>query len=325
VEIDGRSFLITGPYAHENVEVFLLHSAEQDDRDFVTLDDGLREGTVRISEQQQERVNALEIENDGDQALYLQEGERLRGGKQDRVIIASLIVPPHSGRMSLPTFCVEQSRWSEGTSGRGFGITESLALAPKGVRGAAKVDGSQSGVWSCVGTQKRSASKQLNTPNRTSSINETLDSPEAARHLQSYAEALSAVLPHHPDAIGVAVLINGEIEEVNLYPNHGVLSKLYPRLINSYAFQALLLNGKAQDVAPESAATIARFIREGAEKSRQERDIDARNRLAVSVLEGDKYLCKSEYENRVIHWQLLRRNGLAAGAGARCEVLGSDW
>src|SRR2546430_15414508 len=60
VEVDGRSFRISGPHVHENVTVFLLHSADQDERDFLMLDEGLKGGAVKISEQQQERVNALE-------------------------------------------------------------------------------------------------------------------------------------------------------------------------------------------------------------------------------------------------------------------------
>jgi len=50
VNADAGPFEITGPYAHENMSVFLIHSPNQDERDFITLDQGLKEGWVKVSE-----------------------------------------------------------------------------------------------------------------------------------------------------------------------------------------------------------------------------------------------------------------------------------
>ena len=50
----------------------------------------------------QERVGGLQLDNQSDLPLYLQEGERLRGGKQDRTIIASLVILARSGRTQVP-------------------------------------------------------------------------------------------------------------------------------------------------------------------------------------------------------------------------------
>src|SRR6266478_614713 len=117
VDADAGPFEVTGPYAHENLSVFLIHSPHQDERDFITLDQGLKEGWVKVSEKQREEVGELQIENQSEYPLFLQEGDRLQGGKQDRIIIASLVVPPKSGKMIVPAFCIEQSRWREGKMG----------------------------------------------------------------------------------------------------------------------------------------------------------------------------------------------------------------
>jgi hypothetical protein len=330
VAFDGRNFRISGPYAHENVSVFLLHTDEQDPRTFLTLDEGLPAGLVKVTEQDQERVDALQLENASDNPLYLQEGERLSGGKQDRIIIASLVVPPHSGKVPVPTFCVEHGRWREGTDGRRFGATANPALASKNLRGAAKVDGSQTGVWSAVDVQKASGTSTLHTRNTNSSFNETFDAPETRKLADEYAAALSAVLPQHPDAVGVAILVNGQIEEVNIYPNHQVLVRLYPRLVQSYAFQARLLKDAPPAPAPLAAADVARFLREGSETEHQNKNIDDNNRLSLSLLEGKKYKCTTEYDGKVIHSQVLKKNGApeegnAAALPARAARLGNDW
>src|SRR5690349_3555661 len=77
VDRDGVQYQVTGPYAHENLAVFLLHAPTQDEREFITLDQGLKEGLVTVTEKDQEQVRELQIENRSEQPLFLQEGDRL--------------------------------------------------------------------------------------------------------------------------------------------------------------------------------------------------------------------------------------------------------
>src|SRR6185437_1263115 len=81
--LDEGSVRVTGPYVHENLAVFLIHADQQEPGDFLTLDEGLSKGLVEVTEKGQEQVRELVINNKSDQPLYLQEGERLQGGKQD--------------------------------------------------------------------------------------------------------------------------------------------------------------------------------------------------------------------------------------------------
>src|SRR5262245_47893812 len=68
LQLDEGVFEVAGPYVHENLTVFLLNSNEQDDRDFITLDQGLRDGVVKVNEQKgQAQVQQLEIDNESDQ------------------------------------------------------------------------------------------------------------------------------------------------------------------------------------------------------------------------------------------------------------------
>ena len=56
-------------------------------------------------------VNELLIENAGDVDLFIQAGDIVKGGRQDRTIGVDFVVPARSGRIPLPVFCVEQARW----------------------------------------------------------------------------------------------------------------------------------------------------------------------------------------------------------------------
>src|SRR5262249_39731732 len=39
-------------------------------------------------------------------------GDIVKGGQQDRVLSVDLLLPPQSGRVLIPAFCVEPGRWS---------------------------------------------------------------------------------------------------------------------------------------------------------------------------------------------------------------------
>ena len=138
---------ISEPVVHKGLAVYFLHSDKRDDREFLTLNDGLKSGLVVVSEKQNEQVSELLIENKSDKPLFLQEGDRVTGGKQDRTIYSSLVIKPKSGQMKIPTFCVEQSRWSEGAKGKQFGGNFNQSYATNSVRSASKLSKNQSEVW----------------------------------------------------------------------------------------------------------------------------------------------------------------------------------
>jgi hypothetical protein len=331
LSLDGADLRVTGPYEHENLAVFLIHADKQVEGDYLTLDEGLRQNVVKITEMEQEQVGELQLDNQSDQPLYLQEGERLSGGKQDRIIIASMVVPPHSGMTSVPTFCIEQSRWQERESGRAFGYTTNTALAPKGVRGAAKVDGTQTGVWKCVEKQKDTANARFKAANTNSSANEMLDAPQVRKISEEYGTDLDAALGDQPSAVGVAIVVNGTIEEVNVYPNHQLLRKLYPRLVRSYAVQAAMLKDQAGD-QKVSASDVAAFMRGGEETNRRDRELDSRNNASIRELAHNQYECTTRYKGERVHWQMLRRNGAEMRkngddkkADGAADILGTEW
>jgi len=329
VDVDGTAYRIQGPVTHQDLTVFLLCSDRQDGDDYLTLDEGLKEGLVTITEQEHEQVRALWIDNQSDRPLYLQEGERLIGGKQDRTIISSLVIPPKSGKTTVPTFCVEHNRWVEGKKGRDFGFSVNPALAPKGVRGAAKVEGSQDRVWGCVAAQKDSAHKQHLCPNTNSSVNEMLDAPQVQTISEEYATALGRALDRaeNSDAVGMAIVFNGQIEEVNLYPSRALFRKLFPRLIRSYAVQAALLKDQAKGEEAVTDTAVAQFLQARDATSQKKNTLDAHNDVQVKELGETCFQCTTRYNGQSIHWQMMAKNrkGSAPAAAACAAVLGSDW
>jgi hypothetical protein len=323
-----RATRVSGPYGHDNLAVFLIHADQQDQRDFLTLDDGLGAGKVEITESDQEQVQKLVIDNRSDQPLYLQEGDRIQGGKQDRIIAASLVIAPHSGKQTLPAFCIEQSRWHAGQGGLRFGVTNNTALAPKGARGAAKFEKAQVSVWVNISAVKLSANRALETPNANSSANELFDAPQLEKVFQDYTSDLAALLDSHPDAVGVAVVVNGQFEEADVYPNHAQFRKVCPRLVQSYAVQAALLKEGAKGAPALTADDVFARLQRGEARAERGEQLDARNRLEIRELDDNVYQCTTRYEGRQVNWQVMKKAAAPDAAdptARRRATLGSDW
>ncbi len=312
VEAEGKNLRITGPYVHANLAVYLLHSDARDDRDFVTLDEGLKNKTVTVTEKEQGQVNQLLLENLGEKPLFVQEGDRVKGGKQDRIVGLSFVVPVKSGKMPIPSFCVEQGRWTSqgGLAGASFAAGDAQ-LAPKQVRAAAKAGKDQSEVWRQVEGVKRQGVLSLGSENTNSSLNETMDSEKTKKAVEPYEKALAGILAGRSDVVGVAFALNGKIEEVNVYPGHKLLAKLYPRLLGSYALTAVLENKSSSSPYPSA---VAAFMKEGREKGNRTEKVEG-NSVTVRDFEANVQ-CVTEYQGKSVHAHWMRRDtGSARPAG----------
>ena len=104
------NYRLSGPYTHKNLTVFLIHGKNQTTKPFLTLQEALAQKKVKVYETKD--VNELAIRNLSNEDIYVQAGDIVRGGEQDRMISVDFIVPPKSGRMPIAAFCVESGRWN---------------------------------------------------------------------------------------------------------------------------------------------------------------------------------------------------------------------
>src|SRR5687767_14143291 len=104
---------VSGPFTHANLTVFLLHGPDiLAGQEFPTLQEAMEQKKAVMHETSQ--VNELSVENLADDAtLFLQAGDIVKGGKQDRAIAFDLLVPPKSGKLPIASFCVEAGRWRQ--------------------------------------------------------------------------------------------------------------------------------------------------------------------------------------------------------------------
>src|ERR1043165_4516640 len=83
------NYRLSGPYTHQNLTVFLIHGKDQTTRTFLTLQEALAQKKVKVYETKD--VNELAIRNLSNQDIYVQSGDIVRGGDQDRMISVDFI------------------------------------------------------------------------------------------------------------------------------------------------------------------------------------------------------------------------------------------
>jgi hypothetical protein len=114
---------------------------------FITLDQGLRSGTVVITERGANgrsrrirrrqiadgaEVNRLALTNKSGKTLVLIAGEMILGGQQDRIVGHDCIIEASNTPVPLDVFCVEHGRWS-GESSFGGGHSGEGSVASRGL------------------------------------------------------------------------------------------------------------------------------------------------------------------------------------------------
>lgn len=102
---------VSGPVVHQNLAVYFLHGPSADGPAPLTLQEAMAQAKVVVHETGS--VNMLSIENTGGEEVFVQAGDIVKGGQQDRVLTISMLVPARSGKIDIGAYCVEQGRWSQ--------------------------------------------------------------------------------------------------------------------------------------------------------------------------------------------------------------------
>jgi ARG and Rhodanese-Phosphatase-superfamily-associated Protein domain len=289
-----ENWRVLEPITRGNLSIYpVVSNLKVDTSDFLTLDEGLAKGEVRIAERGElqnaiyrqrkvrpwppveERpqyegasVNELMLVNQSNRPLLLLAGEVVSGGKQNRIIGADLVVPPKSEPLPLSVFCVEHGRWTAG--GEGFGVGG--AIAHPDIRREAQVNKSQSGVWDSVARSQ----KVLAAPSPTSSYLEAVNSPQAKRALDGMASSIEEEYEHElrakvggSSAVGVVVAINGQLVWSDIFPSAELFRKYWPKLLRSYVLEADGHTWGRQDV-PSTKSAQAFLFEDGGRVTIQE-------------------------------------------------------
>ena len=224
-------------------------------------------------------VNRLVLVNNSNRPLLLLAGEIVSGGKQDRVIAKDRIVPAESDPIDLGVFCVEPGRWV--ASSQNFGASEAMyggavhgtlnapmaIMAQPSVRSKAMAEKDQQQVWDAVNKQKEAmtvevtaAAPELNTEmSQVSSYAKVNENKEVRKQVDAIAKPIEQNYQglirqlRDRNAVGVVVAVNGRIIWSDIFASTDLLAKYWPKLVRSYASEAVVTRAKQIEVNVDQA------------------------------------------------------------------------
>lgn len=274
---------LSKPYSHRNLQIFLVHGESTlENRRYATLSEALEKGLVVVKETG--NVQELTIENvSGSATVFLNTGDIVKGGRQDRTVREDLILPPKSGPVPLSTFCVEQGRWTgrTGENSAAFSANNKI-LSSRSLKMAARYGQNQSEVWSGVAEQQqklnnnlsRMTGKSVDTRSSASasSLQLSLESKDLASVTKGYLDALKPLLDGKTDVIGFAFAINGEINSAEIYNNKNLFRALWPKLLESAITEAIA-EAREGDLPKVEARQVGAFFATALEGTTTERQV----------------------------------------------------
>jgi len=280
---------ISGPYTHENLTIFLFHDPDHlDGGRYVPLHDAMEKKEVTVYETG--KVGELEAENLSDAFdVFIQAGDVLKGGRQDRTIAIDFILPARSGRIPIPAFCVESGRWHRRHKESQMHFNSSTnALHAKSARLAAKLKCSQSEVWegvaACQEDLAASLGESVCAADSPTSYQLSVENPELQRSKAEFRKCLGDLV-HAPGILGYAFYVNGQPNSADIYASASLFHKLWDKLLDVAILEAISSRTKTTTVPTRESVEAWLEEADGAElKDRKE--APPRTRLAVRARNG---------------------------------------
>jgi hypothetical protein len=108
-----QDLTISDPVQYENLTIFLIRGKVRvKPGSLLTVQEAMEQHKAVVHEIEQ--VSKLQVENvSPDSDVFIQSGDIVKGGKQDRLITFDLLLSPQSGKVAVASRCVEQGRWTQ--------------------------------------------------------------------------------------------------------------------------------------------------------------------------------------------------------------------
>ena len=239
-----KEYTISDSYSHKNLDIFLIHGKNiLVEARYITLGEAMKKKIVKVYET--ENVNQLSIENlSTKDTIYIQSGDIVKGGKQDRVLQYDLILQPRSGKQPISSFCVEQGRWNKrGNENLHTFQSSDMQLASKKLKLATKEKADQSEVWKHVAGLQEAASANVGgsvqSRESASSLQLTLENKKIKQKTKEYIDNLKGILKNKKDVLGYVFVINNEINSGDIYGHKDLFVKLWPKMLEATVVEAV--------------------------------------------------------------------------------------
>lgn len=309
----SNNYRISEPVSFKNLSIFLIHGKDENAKgNILTLQEAMERNLFVVYETSD--VNELEVENLSKEFdVFIQSGDIVKGGKQDRILAVSIIIPARSGRVSIESFCVESGRWtkrgnedsSKFKSSNDRIVTKELKLAANSAR-------SQQEVWDKVSDAQTRLSKnvggRVNAPESESSLQLSLENREVTTSIDEYVKRLSGIVDGKSDVIGYAFAINGKINSADIYVSNALFKKLWTKMLKAAATEAVAESRGVRLAEPVKAEAVSGFIDDAEKAKASEKSVGSGAKL---VTREDKdnvmFEARDEKSKLIVHRSYVKK------------------
>ncbi len=278
---------VTGPFTHENLSIYLLHGgSKQGAVQLLTLGEAIEQKKAAVYETG--NVQQLAIENFSTEPVFVQAGDIVKGGQQDRVLTTDLLLPPKSGKLPIASFCVEQGRWTKRGAEPVHQFNAAMTAIPtKELKNVVREPGNQEKVWAYVAEARTKLASSAGgvgvglaggvaggtiggagapppPPSGATSMLIALEDRKVTEGIDRYVTALRKV--EFGNAIGYAYSVNGNFSGADVYGSSDLFRRMWPKLLKASAAEALAERGTT--AAPRTGGVEIQKVLTGADTGR---------------------------------------------------------
>jgi ARG/rhodanese/phosphatase superfamily protein len=232
---------VGSPIVVQNLMMFPLIARDGVDDshtvDYLTLDEAIAKGLTEITEVSESgRVPELRVVNRGKHPTLIVDGEELLGAKQNRVVNLTILVPAES-ELTIPVSCVEAGRWR--ARSRAFtaaprtqyatGRAKRMAQVTRSIVGRGDRTADQAEVWSDIAAM----CLRMDSSSSTAAMEQIFT--DHAPMVETYVSGLTPI----PGQRGAVFAIDERIVGFDLFDRVSTFRKLLPKLVRSYAIDAI--------------------------------------------------------------------------------------
>lgn len=306
-------YRVSEPYSYKNLTIFLIHGKDEAKKDnILTLQEAMDKKLFVVYETGE--VNSLEVENLSKEFdVFIQSGDIVKGGKQDRILAVSIIIPARSGRVAIDSFCVESGRWTKrgGEDNTKF-ASSNERIVTKELKIAANASRSQQEVWNQVSDAQARLAKNVGGSvadgRSSSSLQLSLENKQVAANVDDYIRNLGNVINGKSDVIGYSFAINGKINSADVYVSNALFKKLWMKMLKASATEAVAEQRGVRLADPVKPTAVKTFMNDADKAASKDRKLNAGATLRTREdKENVMFEARDEKAKVVVHRSYIKK------------------
>jgi len=308
-ELFSRNLILGDPFAVHGLGVIpLLCDTPLNLPALDLLEQALGSGSFKVTEVSEGgSVPFLRAENSGVNPVLILDGEELVGGKQNRIVNASLIILPGK-MMDIPVSCMEAGRWNrqreDFAAGEAVFRAKSRAVQKASVTSSLRREGSYRSDQGAVWDEVSDSLAEMHAPSATSDFR--AGRAKVEHRIDTFVEVIRA----QDRQLGAIFLSKHGILGLELLAAPELFDRCLRKIVRSFAFE-VLADEDLSSVPCDPATAWWEKVQKAPISSRSSPDAGEDLRVEASDLIGSGLL----WNDALVHFSCFPGNEVSKESG----------